>query len=776
MRYKFSGVFRDGAGNVVSGGSITVYLSGTTTLADIYTTPTGLTAVNSTTSSTDGSFSFYIEEGDYYSDHTRKLVLSRSGFTTKTYDYHEPSGLYLDDYTDSTITYSLSKIGTSTKATILIRPGTWTISTNVDWSAYTNVTFKFAYGAILSHGSYTVKITNIDAGEYQIFSGTGAVTISGYSNVGIIGELFGAVGDDPTVDSRAAFQQAINSTDKQVRVLGKVYYINKGTAHTDESGTNYACFVMKNHMHIKGDPGATFKLSDNQSSNATPLNISMFFSNEFLHDISVRGLIIDMNGANNKVNGTNVTFQHFGFSGTPGGVAAGGTDIVLENNQFINTPGVTCIGAAQSNTSSITLGKRWTVKNNLFYNNGLDSGDHSSIYAYADDFLIDGNVFTADSMATATGGQVAYEHHGARQKFVNNTVYNYYQGAWVTSNQSTECVDSIIANNTFYVSDYGVAFYRESAVESAIKRINISDNIVYLTDRATLATLKTGVQIAATYKIEDVTIENNQVYKTGTDESSAAIGFGPQSVASQAHTGIKVSGNYSRGCTFGVYGTTNANSGLGYISITGNEFYELNATTTFTAPSAIYFERLAGSTTISNLTIENNILDGSIANANYGISLISLLITNLKIGDNTYRGFVTKNVNVNSTITNYDNSYSKERLLSTTTISLAGTGVATLYTVPTGDRLVLTKALLIAGADAGTTQVSIGLSTATTDFIPTTTLSNVNAQYDVALLQPVPSTTPTATKSYAAGDIIRIEVTNHAGGATNTLMLYGVLY
>ena len=69
------------------------------------------------------------------------------------------------------------------KITLLLRPGTWVFSSNADWSAYTNVTFKIVPGALISHGTFTVNIPNVEAGLYQIFSGAGAETISGNTRV-----------------------------------------------------------------------------------------------------------------------------------------------------------------------------------------------------------------------------------------------------------------------------------------------------------------------------------------------------------------------------------------------------------------------------------------------------------------------------------------------------------------------------------------------------------------------------------------------------------------
>ncbi len=115
-------------------------------------------------------------------------------------------------------------------------------------------------------------------------------------------------------------------------------------------------------------------------------------------------------------------------------------------------------------------------------------------------------------------------------------------------------------------------------------------------------------------------------------------------------------------------------------------------------------------------------------------------------------------------------------LLSTTTVSLAANAQTTLFTVPAGKRCVLDGAMIVVGADAGTTTCTIGQVGALTDFLGTQTLSALDAQYDAAYLQPVPNATPALRKSYAAGTVIQIDVGAHAGGATNTVYLFGFLY
>ena len=117
-----------------------------------------------------------------------------------------------------------------------------------------------------------------------------------------------------------------------------------------------------------------------------------------------------------------------------------------------------------------------------------------------------------------------------------------------------------------------------------------------------------------------------------------------------------------------------------------------------------------------------------------------------------------------------------ERLLSTTTVSLAADAATTLFTVPAGQRLVLTKAILVVGADAVSTDIQIGITGEAGNFIPTTQCDNLNAANDAALLQPIAHLTTPMIDSYAPGAAILFTVANQAGGASNTVFLFGFLY
>ena len=119
-----------------------------------------------------------------------------------------------------------------------------------------------------------------------------------------------------------------------------------------------------------------------------------------------------------------------------------------------------------------------------------------------------------------------------------------------------------------------------------------------------------------------------------------------------------------------------------------------------------------------------------------------------------------------------------EALLSSVTLALDATGATDLYTVPVGKRCIITKAIVVVGADPVDCTVSIGSSgTTATKFLAAQTIhTNVDTQYEAAILQPIPSATTAASWAFAAGDVIQATVAGGGGGASNTIFLFGILY
>ena len=85
-RHIYQGTYKDGNGRVITSGTISVYLAGTGTAADVYTASAGGSAVNSVTSDTDGHFLFWVDDSDYAPTQLFKITLSKTNFTSKSYD------------------------------------------------------------------------------------------------------------------------------------------------------------------------------------------------------------------------------------------------------------------------------------------------------------------------------------------------------------------------------------------------------------------------------------------------------------------------------------------------------------------------------------------------------------------------------------------------------------------------------------------------------------------------------------------------------------------
>ncbi len=421
---------------------------------------------------------------------------------------------------------------------------------------------------------------------------------------------------------------AINTAIAAAATLGKDLYIPAGTyrivpnllrTYAGNTQINVA-FDMVSNMSIVADEGATFKIANNVSTTSSPVFMAMFFTRSQLSNIKFQNLTMDMNGANNRISPSapssyNRYNQAMIF--VSGGTAdAYCNDVLIENCSFLNTPGVSCIVMAQTATlTNETLGKNWTVRNCLFKNNGLDSDDHSSIYGWAENVIVEGCTFTADSMypnGTVANGNagtfVACEIHGKNHRFTNNLVENYYQGLWVASNTSKEANNIIINHNTFAPIQFAaIDFFRVNSTETAIRNVLISDNTIGIEDtigNGTVPDLKVAVQIVPEYAIENVQIVNNIARKTGNTKSSCFFNLAAANTSGK-NTNIVVKDNYIEGFTLGAAISAIKND-IGLIDISQNDF--INCT-----PDAVYtFAQGIGisANTTSAKYIDHLILDG----------------------------------------------------------------------------------------------------------------------------------------------------------------------
>jgi hypothetical protein len=272
--------------------------------------------------------------------------------------------------------------------------------------------------------------------------------------------------------------------------------------------------------------------------------------------------------------------------------------------------------------------------------------------------------------------------------------------------------------------------------------INFISNWIFVTDETMILTNVDGLVVADNY------FENC---------ADILIGF--------STSGAEVKNASIYGNTFATCGGAAAALQVNTLtngSICDNQFIDCGGSGDFTAI------RFAGGGTQTGVTVHDNVFTTP-----NNITVTALGSSGTQDAESLYHDNIFKN-NINPG--DWQNGFylNGAGMISSTTVSFAANANTILYYVPPNKKLVLTKAVVIAGADAGaTTTISIGQNTSTTDFIPNNTLSNLDAANDAVILQPIPNTTPLKSRAYPAGSIISCTVATASGGATNTVQLYG---
>lgn len=197
-RYPYRGHTKTGNGKVITSATISVYLAGTDTAANVYTSETGGSPVNSVTSdSTTGYFIFWVDEASYSLNQKFKIKISKSNFRTQTYDNIQiypkvQSNYYYVDYNESdqgaagsgySVKDIVDSVG-STNAVMVFRnnsgSATTTYTFSTDETILANIKVVVEPGALLSPAAgVTLTIAGpLDAPIMKIFSGSGTVAFT----------------------------------------------------------------------------------------------------------------------------------------------------------------------------------------------------------------------------------------------------------------------------------------------------------------------------------------------------------------------------------------------------------------------------------------------------------------------------------------------------------------------------------------------------------------------------------------------------------------------
>ena len=409
---------------------------------------------------------------------------------------------------------------------------------------------------------------------------------------------------------------------------------------------------LLSNLNIQCDPGAILQLAAGQSTDANPKDIALFYSGQSVSHVSIHGCTLDMNYPHNKISpkrGTSYNLYPFAHLRVAGKNAAL-SDSDFENNSFINGPGATCIALAQSNIPGSTLGERVTIAHNLFKNNGMDVGDYSCIYAWANNVSIYDNVFTQDVPAPIEspfhGTFMAFEIHGANSSFHDNQVINYGGGGYIANNYTSPVQGTDIHDNRFKTSCTGIMLFNSNAPSKGVSDAKIHDNSFDFIDHPYPGhpPVQVGIDIEASLPVSNIEVTHNQFAKTGGN-SIGASAFRAAPPRGVTYTGLVFSNNIVTGLSAGAEIMTSQGGTIGSVEISHNKFLNLTRVAGFGA-DGIFVNAENG---IDNLSLDgNSFINNAGSSFMYGIYVAKGNVTNLYHGPQTYQGLTNGNYNENS--------------------------------------------------------------------------------------------------------------------------------
>lgn len=411
-------------------------------------------------------------------------------------------------------------------------------------------------------------------------------------------------GSGSTVEVQLRSAQNIASTLGLPLVLGPyTYELTCDLSVTILSAVRYYAAPLLSNVTIRGTYGVTtLKLKSGQSSNASPKDLNFFVSATVTGYANViwDGIIFDHNGANNLINGGSLCNGALDITGDGSFI----NGMTIQNCMFENCAGTNNLvfGQSNSNTSPVSLNIK--VLDCKFYNNGLDTSDHSTIYMWADNAWIDKCYFQQPSGLSTTGRNwVASELHGSNNWFTNNRVLGYYRGCWCASNYYSAVLGQHVVGNNITCWGVGVGIYRQvNSSLTSLADIFIDGNDFQIYYDAGASGVRGAVVSVVDYSVSRMFIRNNHVQASAGAAvyQVEAFVFGC-STSGQALSHVEISDNSVEGCTAGVYARVNTGEGgLDFFSEHHNYYYAMGLTdptvSTFTSYGSVFYQVGTGST------------------------------------------------------------------------------------------------------------------------------------------------------------------------------------
>lgn len=422
--------------------------------------------------------------------------------------------------------------------------------------------------------------------------------------------------------------------------------------HADPNFECLAAIKICTNMRIVGQPGATFRMAPGFSNDQKPKAMVMFGTDGVHEDVELDGLTLDMNGRHNPISPERAgrIFNRFPqaqiFVSSGRNRPAARIDRVrITDTVFRNANGVSCIVMGQTEDGTSPLGRDWYLERCQFWENGHDTDDHSSVFAYAERVITRSCLFANRRPFDGTGVNTAYEVHGAKQEISGCAFANMLRGIWVAGNYSAPTTGTLIAENDFRTTFYGVDFFRDRAELAPIEDTRIMNNRFkfndYLIANIPDLRFKAAVQVASEYSQKGVIISQNAVSKEGHAVTSAFLVVTGGFKGRRRHEDIVARANKGEGLTFGSFVRTVPTAGIGTLSITRNHWSNLAPSKTMQIAAGDAFESTIEPQPVGSLTIGGGSVSRSLAagTRTYDV-FINTTIEHLRLLRTTRRGGV----------------------------------------------------------------------------------------------------------------------------------------
>lgn len=346
-------------------------------------------------------------------------------------------------------------------------------------------------------------------------------------------DQFGARGDGVTDDSlriQAAFDWS-STTAVPLTAGARTYGLGLSQRIAVEGYSQaYTALVIRNLQSLNGAGiGKTiFKLLDGQSTTGSPKWFNVMTGNTVINNLQMRNFTVNINGQNNRIDSPSDPLPGYTCAAImiTGSVSSVGVDArlynsVIEDLEVLNNPGVTNIGIGSRYGHPGITSRNVVIQRVRSYNSGIDSKDHSSIFAFGDNVRVLDCEF--DHPAPATGVRspiVAVELHGNSNEMAGCNIRNYMQVCWISAGDEGERARIHVHDNRAEVTWYGVALFTNTVWHDNVSGIDVHDNIIRITGdvitHPNLSGPKFGMYLAVGdgCNVLRMNIHHNQLYST----------------------------------------------------------------------------------------------------------------------------------------------------------------------------------------------------------------------------------------------------------------------